>query len=96
MTPGNPFLKELSGIPVDKRIIAHTICGIRGHDVPPAGGDGVVRYESAHMEGVESELIVPYAHSMQARPDVIAEVKRILMENMQGYSSPAPLAASRE
>jgi hypothetical protein len=33
---------------------------------------------------------------MQARPDVIAEVKRILMENMQGYSSPAPLAASRE
>jgi hypothetical protein len=92
MTPGNPFLRTLSALPVDPRITAHTICGVEGGGPPEKGGDGVVKYVSAHLDGVASELIVDHPHSMQAEPDVINEVRRILAENAAGYSSPAPVA----
>ena len=45
------------------------------------GGDGVVKYESAHIEGVESELVVRFGHSVQGQPKAIEEVRRILPEH---------------
>jgi hypothetical protein len=38
----------------------------------------VVRYRSAHIPGVESELIVRSPHSCQGNPHTMAEVLRIL------------------
>jgi pimeloyl-ACP methyl ester carboxylesterase len=81
MTPGNPFLQTLSTIPVDPRITAHSIVAVQGDGPPEQGGDGVVKYGSAHIDGVESELIVRSSHSTQANPNTINEVKRILIEN---------------
>ena len=43
------------------------------------GDDGVVKYSSAHIEGVESELVVRSSHSTQGRPETIEEVRRILL-----------------
>ena len=44
--------------------------------------DGVVRYASAHIEPVASELvIVPCGHSAQSTPRAIEEVRRILYEH---------------
>ena len=40
--------------------------------------DGVVEYDSAHIDGVESELVVRSGHSTQGKPETIAEVRRIL------------------
>lgn len=40
--------------------------------------DTVVPYESAHLDGAESELIVPYNHMMVDRALTIREVRRIL------------------
>lgn len=39
-------------------------------------------YTSAHLDGVESELVVPYGHSCQMEPPVIEEVRRILIEHI--------------
>jgi len=38
----------------------------------------VVRYTSAHIEPVESELVVRSGHSTQSNPHTIEEVRRIL------------------
>ena len=47
------------------------------------GADGVVRYSSAHIEGIESELVVqPKGHSVQETPQGIREVRRILLEHL--------------
>ena len=81
MTPGNPFLVALSEMPIDPRITAHSIVAVKGDGPPEEGGDGVVKYKSAHIDGVESEKIVRSSHSTQAEPDTINEVKRILIEN---------------
>jgi hypothetical protein len=46
------------------------------------GGDGVVSYQSAHLEDVDSEFVVRSGHSSQANPNVIQEVRRILIEHL--------------
>jgi Putative serine esterase (DUF676) len=81
MNPNNRFIVGLSGIPISPTVTAHSIIGIDGADKPPEGGDGVVKYSSAHIDGVESEKIVHSAHSMQGNPETIQEVKRILIEH---------------
>jgi hypothetical protein len=42
----------------------------------------VVSYRSAHLEGAESELVVPAGHSLIAHPETVAEIKRILEKNI--------------
>jgi hypothetical protein len=44
----------------------------------------VVRYTSAHIDGVASEVIVRGGHSTQATPATIEEVRRILHARVDG------------
>jgi hypothetical protein len=81
MTPGNPFVKGLASIPVAPAIAAHSIIAVRGDGPVETGNDGVVEYRSAHIDGVESELVVHSGHSAQDHPDTIEEVRRILLEH---------------
>jgi hypothetical protein len=59
--------------------------GVEGGGPPAEGGDGVVQYSSAHIEGVESEKIVNSPHSMQGNPETIQELKRILIEHADRF-----------
>ena len=79
MTPGSPLITGLADIPVAPGIPAHSIIAVRGDGPVEDGSDGVVRYESAHIEGVESELIVRSGHSVQANPQTVLELRRILL-----------------
>jgi pimeloyl-ACP methyl ester carboxylesterase len=81
MTPGNPFIKTLAEIPVAPGIPAHSIIAVKGDGPPEGQSDGVVAYESAHVEGVESELVVRSSHSAQGQPGTIEEIRRILLEH---------------
>jgi len=78
MSPDNPGILALAEIPVKPPIKAHSIIAIKGDDVPPDGGDGVVKYTSAHIPDVESEFVVRSGHSCQDNPATIEEVRRIL------------------
>jgi hypothetical protein len=81
MNPTNRFILGLSASPIADGVIAHSIVGVEGGGPPALGGDGVVKYSSAHIDGVASEKIVNSAHSMQGNPETIQEVKRILIEH---------------
>jgi pimeloyl-ACP methyl ester carboxylesterase len=78
MKPSNPFLRTLAVLPVAPGVHVHSIIAIKGDGPPPAGDDGVVDYRSAHIEPVDSELIVNSGHSTQGTPRTIEEVRRIL------------------
>jgi hypothetical protein len=82
MTPGSPFIKAFAPIPISPEVKAHSIIPVRG-DLPPEGqADGVVKYDSAHIDGVESELVVTHcSHSAQGNPVAIEETRRILIEH---------------
>src|SRR6266545_1683005 len=81
MNPNNRFIQALSAIPIADGVVANSIVGVESGGPPAEGGDGVVKYSSAHIDGVESEKIVHSAHSMQGNPETIQEVKRILVEH---------------
>jgi len=91
MAPGNSFIKTIAEIPVSPKVTAHSIIAVDTEEPLDQAGDGVVKYQSAHVSGVESELIVRSPHSgMQAAPATIEEVRRILLEHAARSACPAP------
>ena len=79
MSPKHPFIQGLQKIPIAPPIKAHSIISVAGDGPIEEGDDGVVEYTSAHIEGVESELVVRSSHSTQGNPHTIEEVRRILL-----------------
>jgi hypothetical protein len=83
MSPGHPFLKALNTTSIDPHITAHSIVAVLG-DGPLIGRtEGVVAYESAHIDWAASEKVVRSGHSTQGNPETIAEVGRILREHLR-------------
>lgn len=82
MDPSNPFIQTLSSLPVADNITAHSIIPVLGKGPLAGGNDGIVAYDSAHIDGVESELVVRFGHSVQSHPKAIEEVRRILTEHL--------------
>jgi hypothetical protein len=96
MRSTNPMLKSLSTLPIDPAVTAHSIVAVKGDGPIESGSDGVVRHSSAHIEGVESELVVRSGHSVQEKPEAIREVRRILLEHAAAPSGARPPVAGRE
>jgi hypothetical protein len=69
----------LAAIPVAPTVAAHSIIAVQGDGPVETGDDGVVRYQSAHIPEAVSELVVRAGHSMQAEPETVREVRRILL-----------------
>ena len=78
LAPNNRFVKAVNAIPIAPGIPYHTICGDRGKGNTPESSDGLVPYWSSHLDGAQSELIVPSDHSGHQDPAAIREVGRIL------------------
>jgi pimeloyl-ACP methyl ester carboxylesterase len=76
LSPRSPVLKTLNRLPITAPY--HSIIGDRGRGNSPNSSDGVVPYWSSHLEGAQSELIVPGPHGSYALPQTVAELKRIL------------------
>jgi hypothetical protein len=89
MSPGNAFIQATAKIPVSPDVTAHSIIAV-DDDLPlDEAGDGVVKYQSAHIEGVASELVVRSPHSgMQAAPETVEEVRRILLDHSTASACP--------
>jgi len=73
------FIVAAADLPISPRVRYHTIVGIYKPVGPLAtSSDGVVPYESAHLDGADSELVIPSWHSVQDTPAAILELRRIL------------------
>jgi hypothetical protein len=83
MSPDNPGLQAVAAMPVAPGVAADSIIPVLGPGPPDGQDDGVVEYRSAHLEGVESELVIHNAgHSVQSNPLAIAEVRRLLLVHL--------------
>jgi len=87
MSPSNGFLQALAELPIAPGVTANSIIAVRGDGPLEDAGDGVVRYTSAHIAGVESEKVVRGSgHSVQETQEAIQEVRRILLEHAAAAS----------
>jgi pimeloyl-ACP methyl ester carboxylesterase len=89
MDPASSFIQTLASLPVDDGVQVNSIIPVKGTGPIEQGKDGVVSYSSAHLEGVESELVVRSEHSTQSNPQTIEEVRRILYRHVGIYEEAA-------
>ena len=85
LSPRSPVLIGLNKLPIETPY--HSIIGDRGRGNTPNSSDGVVAYWSSHLEGAQSETIVPASHGAYALPQTIAELKRILRLHLTDNST---------
>jgi len=91
MSPRHHFIRALQKIPIAPSITVNSIIAVEGDGPVEEGDDGVVKYTSAHIEPVESELVVKSSHSTQGNPHTIEEVRRILRLHAGLTTTTAPL-----
>lgn len=92
LSPKDPLYHSWENIPIP--VPYHSIIGDRGRGNTPDSSDGVVPYWSSHLEGAQSEFIVPGPHGAYAHPKAIEEMKRILelhLKSVRGKQSKAGL-----
>jgi pimeloyl-ACP methyl ester carboxylesterase len=77
---GSPILTGLHDLAPVPAVKVHSIIAVRPETARRERSDGLVAYDSAHLEGAASERVVAAGHLCQDHPDVIAEVRRILLE----------------
>lgn len=92
MNPSSEFIQALAALPIAPGIAANSIIAVDDDGPLEDASDGVVRYESAHIEGVESEKVVRSDHSAQGSPATIEEVRRILMVHLEESGDLTPPA----
>jgi pimeloyl-ACP methyl ester carboxylesterase len=101
LAPNAPALEVLVKRPWPAGVHYHSVIGIApkssavlerwlaGDSNDP--GDGVVPAYSAHIDGADSELIVPADHfHVHQHPLAVREVRRILLEHAAASGLPAP------
>ncbi len=76
LKPTNPAFPIVNEPPIT--VPYHSIIGDRGKGDCPNCTDGVVPYWSSHLDGAQSEKIVPGPHGSCELPETIDELDRIL------------------
>jgi pimeloyl-ACP methyl ester carboxylesterase len=77
------FLRMVRRLPIREGVKFHSIIGQQTEGPKEKGTDGYVTYESSHLDGAESELVIRSDHSTELRPEAIAEVCRILRVHLR-------------
>jgi pimeloyl-ACP methyl ester carboxylesterase len=83
LSPKNRFVRTMNRLPIADHIPYHSIIGDRGRGDTPNSTDGVVPYWSSHLDGAQSEKIVPSGHPAHQNPQGTDEVDRILRLNLR-------------
>ena len=91
LSPESDILKTMNSVPMNSDVPYHSIIASKNKHLGPGGWDGMVAYESAHLEGAESEIVVPSEHFVQDHPLAIAEVKRILLMHNEAEKIKQPV-----
>ncbi len=81
LSPNNPAFTVLNKLPIT--VLHHSIIGDRGKGDTPNSSDGVVDYGSSHLEGAQSEKLVPGPHGACELPETIDELRRILLLHLK-------------
>jgi len=83
----NPVLQAIDELPMREEVPFHSIIGYNGKEPLPTGGDGVVPYLSAHLEGAMTELVVSSGHAAQETEAAIVEMRRVLALHYNEYAA---------
>lgn len=92
LSPSCPLLPVMLGAPRPPWVHHHNIVGVIEDKAlvrKVAGrGDGIVEYDSAHLDNVDSEIVVPADHlRIHRHPLAVLEVRRVLRQHLAEIES---------
>ncbi len=90
LSPEAPIYKAFESAPFASGLVYHSVIGDRGRGDYPESSDGVVGNWSTHLEGAQSELIVPTGHDVQTHAKTEAAIEKILLGFLSRNKPPAP------
>ena len=80
------FTKLTEDVVPRKNFVFHSILGnLSKSDEKSQISDGVVEYDSAHLDGAASEIILKGGHSIQETPEAVLELRRILKLHLKEH-----------
>lgn len=79
----SPVVLAVDKLPYAPNVPLHSIIAQVAAGPVQMSTDGVVPYDSSHLENAVSEKIVTDGHTCLANPDVIAEIHRILLLHLE-------------
>ena len=83
LSPQSKIIQVNSELPYFNGLKYHSIIGIRDDDKGPGSSDGIVPYESSHLDGALSEYLVHDSHTCVSNPYTISEVRRIALLHLK-------------
>jgi len=101
LSPDSPVFKTMLESPHLPKVNYHNIVGVVPQDnvlgKVISRGDGIVKFESAHLETATSEIVVPEDHiKIHLHPRAILEVQRVLLEHLGQLKSEYAAAENGE
>ncbi len=86
LDPGTTFLSLANSLPIDPGIPYHSIIGDQGKGgnldkTKPVSSDGIVPYWSSHLDGAQSETIIPSEHWGIQHTAGMAAVQHLLLKH---------------
>ena len=78
----NPMLRAIEKLPFHSGTQIHSIIPIKTSGGKTGGTDGIVPYDSAHLNDAITETIIHSGHSCTRHPAAIREVRRILLDTL--------------
>lgn len=88
LSPDSPVIQAVARLQMNPKVHYHSIIGNTREGELIASNDGVVPYTSSHLEGAESEYIVPSGHSTcQYHPLTVLEIQRILYDHLDSVQT---------
>lgn len=87
------FMKLTKEISINDKVIYHTIMGdssgsaegLQGSLVGKNLSDGIVPYDSSHLDGAMSETIITGGHNIHENPKTILQLRKILHEHLERH-----------
>lgn len=84
------FIRLTKELSINDNVIYHTIMGdragnaqnVQGNLVGQNFSDGIVPYDSSHLDGAFSETVITGGHSIHENPKTILQLRKILHEHL--------------
>lgn len=89
------FIRLTKELSINDNVIYHTIMGdragnaqnVQGNLVGQNFSDGIVPYDSSHLDGAFSETVITGGHSIHENPKTILQLRKILHEHLARHGN---------
>ena len=82
LMPKSSFIKLIQTLPFGKNVRLYSVISDKNGPDNPAGTDGIITYESAHLKNATEEVIIKSDHHPILHPACTREVLKILIKTL--------------